>query len=306
MNRPPVAWSRTVAALARTAGWRNVFDSTAWPTHLPGTRWASAASTVSASRLGRRASTVGVGQVVVQPDRLRTTSCSPVRRPRRVERRPVDVLGRGLDTRSRRAAIARDRHAARPRSGGHAAAGRDRALGRGPDERGVLRHHPAGVARRRRRPAPPAGARSPRPATSRSSALRSTSMTISSPSSTRPIGPPSAASGAMWPIISPWVPPENRPSVISATESPRPSPTSAAVTLQHLLHPGPADRPLVADHDDVARHDPLGPDRLVAVGLGVEDPGRTAVQPPLVAGELHDAAVRAPACRAGSRGRRSA
>ena len=35
-NRPPVAWSRTVAALASSTGWRNVFDSTAWPTRTPG------------------------------------------------------------------------------------------------------------------------------------------------------------------------------------------------------------------------------------------------------------------------------
>ena len=31
MNRPPVAWSMTVAALASTLGWRNVADSTACP-----------------------------------------------------------------------------------------------------------------------------------------------------------------------------------------------------------------------------------------------------------------------------------
>ena len=84
-------------------------------------------------------------------------------------------------------------------------------------------------------------------------------MTISSPSSTRAIGPPSAASGAMWPIISPWVPPEKRPSVISATVGPSPWPASAAVTLEHLLHPRAADRTLVPDDDDVAVDDPRGP-----------------------------------------------
>ena len=87
------------------------------------------------------------------------------------------------------------------------------------------------------------------------------------------IGPPRAASGAMWPIISPWVPPENRPSVISATESPRPSPTSAAGHAQHLLHAGPADRSLVADHDDVAGHDPPVADRLEAVASPSRRPG---------------------------------
>ena len=88
--------------------------------------------------------------------------------------------------------------------------------------------------------------------------------------------------------------------------SPRPSPTSAPVTLQHLLHPGSADRALVADDDDVAGDDPLVADRLVAGGLGVEDAGRAAVEPSLVAGELHDAAVGRERCRAGSPGRRSA
>ena len=39
-------------------------------------------------------------------------------------------------------------------------------------------------------------------------------------------------------------------------------------------------------------HDPPVADGCVAVGLGVEDAGRTAMQPPLVAGELDDAAVR--------------
>jgi len=43
-------------------------------------------------------------------------------------------------------------------------------------------------------------------------------------------GRPAPPSGAMWPTISPCVARENRPSVISATSSPSPSPTSAAVT----------------------------------------------------------------------------
>ena len=56
--------------------------------------------------------------------------------------------------------------------------------------------------------------------------------------------------------------------------------------------PGPADRALVADDDDVAGDDPALPDRLEAGRLRVEDPGRAAVVAPLVAGQLHDAAVR--------------
>src|SRR5919112_2113009 len=79
--------------------------------------------------------------------------------------------------------------------------------------------------------------------TSRSRRRAVTSIEISSPSSTRPIGPPSAASGATCPIISPWVPPEKRPSVSSATDSPRPSPTSAAVTLSISCMPGPPTGP---------------------------------------------------------------
>ena len=40
-------------------------------------------------------------------------------------------------------------------------------------------------------------------------------------------GPPCAASGQRWPIMMPWLAPEKRPSVTSATLSPSPRPTSA-------------------------------------------------------------------------------
>lgn len=53
------------------------------------------------------------------------------------------------------------------------------------------------------------------------------SVSIISPSLTRPIFPPSAASGDTWPIAAPLVAPENLPSVISATLSPRPLPIMA-------------------------------------------------------------------------------
>src|SRR5205807_2668297 len=66
--------------------------------------------------------------------------------------------------------------------------------------------------------------------TSRSSRRFGTSMVIMSPSRTTAIGPPFAASGATWPIEIPWVAPENRPSVIRATSSPRPWPNNAPVT----------------------------------------------------------------------------
>ena len=74
-----------------------------------------------------------------------------------------------------------------------------------------------------------------------------------SPSRSAAIGPPREASGATWPTVNPRVAPEKRPSVMSATESPRPAPTIAAVTAEHLAHAGPAARPFVADDDDVAR-----------------------------------------------------
>ncbi len=56
------------------------------------------------------------------------------------------------------------------------------------------------------------------------------SIVTSSPSRSAAIGPPLTASGATWPTINPRVAPEKRPSVISATSSPSPSPTIAAVT----------------------------------------------------------------------------
>ena len=48
------------------------------------------------------------------------------------------------------------------------------------------------------------------------------SIAMMSPLSTRPIAPPSAASGETWPIERPDEPPEKRPSVISAQALPRP------------------------------------------------------------------------------------
>ena len=47
----------------------------------------------------------------------------------------------------------------------------------------------------------------------------------------------------------PHVPPEKRPSVISAQSAPRPAPFSAPGDRQHLAHPRPALRALVADDD---------------------------------------------------------
>src|SRR5262249_6734697 len=58
--------------------------------------------------------------------------------------------------------------------------------------------------------------------TSRFRVRRPGSITIVSPSRTAAVGPPRAASGEMCPIRMPCDTPEKRPSVISATSSPRP------------------------------------------------------------------------------------
>ena len=50
---------------------------------------------------------------------------------------------------------------------------------------------------------------------------RGMSISMVSPSRTSPIAPPAAASGEMWPIDSPEVPPEKRPSVMRAHSLPR-------------------------------------------------------------------------------------
>ena len=61
--------------------------------------------------------------------------------------------------------------------------------------------------------------------------------------------------------------------------------------VEHLAHAGAAGRALVADHDDVAGLDRARLDGGEAVLLGVEDARRAAVEQPLVAGELDDAAL---------------
>ena len=90
MNRPPVAWSRTVADFASTDGWRNVIDRTPCPSHFPGTWWASVAIAVSASHDGPGALEVDVRQVVVHPDRVEDVVLADPR-PRAIERRPIDA-----------------------------------------------------------------------------------------------------------------------------------------------------------------------------------------------------------------------
>ena len=67
----------------------------------------------------------------------------------------------------------------------------------------------------------------------------SISMEIMSPSSTRAMGPPMAASGDTWPMEAPREAPENRPSVIRATVEPRPMPAIAEVGFNISRMPGP-------------------------------------------------------------------
>ena len=62
--------------------------------------------------------------------------------------------------------------------------------------------------------------------------------------------------------------------------------------VQHLAHPRPAGRPLVADDDDVAGQDRAGLDGGEARLLGVEDARGAAVHEPVVARELDDGALR--------------
>ncbi len=64
-------------------------------------------------------------------------------------------------------------------------------------------------------------------------------MVIVSPSWTKAIAPPTAASGATCPTTIPYVPPEKRPSVINPTVSPSPAPIIADVGASISRIPGP-------------------------------------------------------------------
>ena len=91
--------------------------------------------------------------------------------------------------------------------------------------------------------------------------------------------------------MNPCVAPEKRPSVSSATESPRPWPDDRRGDREHLAHAGAARRALVADHDDVVRLDLLRLDRRERLLLGLEHARGAAVLEPPVARQLHDTAV---------------
>ena len=77
-------------------------------------------------------------------------------------------------------------------------------------------------------------------------------ISIRSPSFTRPIGPPSLASGETCPIHGPRVPPEKRPSVIRATDSSRPMPAICGCGCQHFTHSRTSFGTFVTDNDNVS------------------------------------------------------
>src|SRR4030081_711016 len=63
------------------------------------------------------------------------------------------------------------------------------------------------------------------------------------PSDKSPSAPPPAAPGPTWPMQTPRVAPENRPSVMSAILPPMPCPVSAAVVESISRMPGPPRGP---------------------------------------------------------------
>ena len=116
----------------------------------------------------------------------------------------------------------------------------------------------------------------PPASTSTSSFRAARSIAMMSPSRSSPIGPPSAASGETWPMHRPRVPPEKRPSVISATLSPIGIPLSMRRERQHLAHARSAARSLVAHDDHVAGLDLAGDRGVGRRLLAVEHARRTA------------------------------
>src|SRR5581483_3793566 len=79
--------------------------------------------------------------------------------------------------------------------------------------------------------------------TSRDNGRRGMPMTTASPFSTSAIAPPAAASGATWHTDRPEVPPENRPSVLSAQLRPSPLPLRNEVGYSISCMPGPPRGP---------------------------------------------------------------
>ena len=231
MNRPPVTLSRTRRAPSPAApGGGTCWTAPRRRPTCPGRggrarRPSSSASIAGPPRSRLASETWSLIQPAVEHGQLAG------QRPRRRRARP----SRARSTRSRRSGSRRARGAIGAAIGAQpsvrlARVRRSRApLVTAPsdaddDERRVLGQHAASCSAAAggvQRGAPRGRAR--RPATSRSSALRvDVDRRSMSPSSTSAIGPPSAASGATCPIIRPWVPPENRPSVSSATRLAQP------------------------------------------------------------------------------------
>ena len=124
----------------------------------------------------------------------------------------------------------------------HPGAGRDRSLGGGPDERGVLGQDAAAVARR---PAA-SSARGERRALGRDVEVERLAVDVDDDRVAFLDERDRAAERRLRRDVTdirPCVPPENRPSVSNATESPRPSPTSALVTASISCIPGPPPGP---------------------------------------------------------------
>ena len=121
------------------------------------------------------------------------------------------------------------------------------------------------------------------------------SISMRSPSSTRPIAPPSAASGETWPIDRPEVPPEKRPSVTQRADLAQALRLQVAGRVEHFLHAGAAPAALRSGSPrrrPAATLPPRMPlDRLV---LALEDARRARENfrmRGVDAGGLHDAAV---------------
>ena len=98
------------------------------------------------------------------------------------------------------------------------------------------------------------------------------SITMVSPSRTAAIGPPRAASGETWPIRMPCETPEKRPSVISATSSPRPRPCNWIVSITISGMPGPPTGPTLRTTITLPGLIVAGADRRHGLGLGLEHP----------------------------------
>ena len=96
------------------------------------------------------------------------------------------------------------------------------------------------------------------------------SIAIMSPSRSRPMGPPTAASGPTWPTQKPRVAAGEAPVGDERHRVPGALPRERRRRRQHLAHARAAARPLIADHEHVARLVLLRLDRGEALLLAVE------------------------------------